>query len=80
MTTPKPLWQPSEDRVRGSQMYEFLTRAAQRHGVKRDWESLRRWAIERRDLFWQEMIEYAGIEPSSPASATCVGDGMLGTT
>ena len=80
MTTPKPLWQPSEDRAGGSQMYEFLTRAAERHGVKRDWESLRRWAIERRDLFWQEMLEFAGIEPSTPASAAYVGEGMLGTS
>ena len=80
MTAPQPLWQPSEQRILRSQMHEFMTRMSERRGVPADWESLRNWAVERRDLFWAEMLEFAEIEPSTPASATYSGKGMLGTT
>ncbi len=76
----QPLWQPSPDRIRKTQLRDFMQRMHERHGVSDNWESLRQWSIDRRDLFWAEMLEHASIEPSAPASATCAGEGMLGTT
>ncbi|MBK8916105.1 MAG: acetoacetate--CoA ligase [Phycisphaerales bacterium] len=77
--TAAPLWRPDPGRVRASQMHAFLERVAERHGVARDYESLRRWSIERRDLFWAEMMEFAGVRLHHPATATFSGEGMLGT-
>jgi len=73
------LWKPSEDRVHQSQMFQFMTTVASRHGVQPDWQSLRRWSIERRELFWKELLEFAEVKPSRPADATMTGEGMLGT-
>ena len=36
--------------------------------------------VERGVLFWAEMVEFAGVRAHSAAEATCVGEGMLGTT
>jgi acetoacetyl-CoA synthetase len=74
------LWQPSRERVRSSQMYDFMARVAARHGIAAEWEGLRRWAIENPAEFWAELLDYAGIEPSTPARAVMTGRGMLGTT
>ena len=73
------LWKPSEDRVHQSQMFKFMTTVASRHGVQPDWQSLRRWSIERRDLFWNDLLEFAEVKPSRPADATMRGEGMMGT-
>ncbi|QOJ13467.1 MAG: acetoacetate--CoA ligase [Planctomycetia bacterium] len=77
--TAAPLWRPDPDRVRASQMHAFLERVAERHGVTRDHESLRRWSIERCDLFWAEMMEFAQVRLRHAPSATFSGSGMLGT-
>jgi acetoacetyl-CoA synthetase len=60
-------------------MHEFLSRMSARHGFPADWESLRRWSVERRDLFWSELLRLARIEPSTGPGATYTGEGMLGT-
>ena len=79
MTTRAPLWQPSPERVRQTQMYQFMTRVAERHGVTPEWEAFRQWAIERSDLFWEELRQFAQVEPSTPAQTLRAGTGMLGT-
>ncbi len=68
-----PIWQPANERVERSQMHQFMRRMGERHGVGQDWESLRRWAIRHREVFWPEMLEFAGIDPDS--AATCTVDG-----
>jgi len=60
-------------------MYDFMHRIAQRHGVKAEWEPLRRWSVERPDLFWEELLSYVGIQPSKPHRQVMTGSGMLGT-
>jgi acetoacetyl-CoA synthetase len=79
MPTPVPLWQPSTEQRKRSQMYEFMTRTASRLGFKPEWEQLRHWAIESPDQFWGEFLSWSGVEPSTPAQAVMVGEGMLGT-
>ena len=73
------LWEPSAQRARQSQMFQFMTRVADQHGVPAEWEALRRWAIDRRDLFWEELRQFVGVEPSTPATSVESGAGMLGT-
>lgn len=79
MGTSKLLWKPSPEQARKSQMHAFLTRVAQRHGIATEWEALRRWSIEHRDQFWEELLEYAGVQASAPARTVMSGRGMLGT-
>ncbi len=79
MSNATPLWQPSEDRVLRSRMWEFMQRVAQRHNVPAEWEALRRWSIQHRGTFWQEILHYAEIELSEPPSAAFSGTDMLDT-
>ena len=79
MPTPQPLWTPSAERVRRSQMSQFMQRIAQRHGVPADWESLRKWSVARRDLFWSELADFAQVHFSKPAHAVFAGDHMMST-
>jgi len=76
MSTSELLWQPSPERVARSQMHEFMQRMADRHGIGCDWESLRRWAIERREVFWPEFLAYAGIELATPWRDVYRGQGI----
>jgi acetoacetyl-CoA synthetase len=69
MTTPKLLWQPTHDQIKRTQMYAFMTTLADKYGFKPDWPSLHKWSVDRRDRFWQEMWNFAGIEASKPATA-----------
>ena len=80
MVSGRKLWQPSEQQIANSQMHAFMTRVSERHGVEPAWESLRRWAIDQRGVFWSEFLEFAGVQPSTLARAPFTGSGMLETT
>ena len=79
MPSRSPLWTPSPQRAQASQMHQFLRLMADKHCVAPEWEALRTWAIDRRDLFWSEFLEFAQILPSVPAERPVVGEGMLDT-
>ncbi len=79
VSEPELLWQPSQERIRGTQMYAFMTRAAKRYGFAADWPSLHRWSVQHRDQFWQQMLDFSQIKPTRPATAVHTGEGMLGT-
>jgi len=88
MSSDTLLWQPSDLRRRGTQMHAFMTRCARQHGLAisensgdayADYATLHRWSVEHRDLFWSDMIEWAGIRPMQAAEEACRGTGMLGT-
>jgi len=80
MPTSKMLWKPSTKQAEASQMHEFMSRVAEQHGVAPEWNAIRRWAIEHPALFWPAMLEYARIEPTTPAREAMCGEGMLDTT
>ena len=79
MSTGRKLWQPTDEQITRTHMHAFMTRMVQRHGVKPEWEALRTWAIEQRGVFWSELLEFVGVEPSAPAQAVVRGDDMLTT-
>lgn len=79
MPVDRPLWQPSDDRIRRSHMFQFLTRCSARHHFNPDWNSLRDWSVARPADFWSEMLDYAEIRLSRAADAPMSGHGMLGT-
>jgi acetoacetyl-CoA synthetase len=79
MSDPTPLWQPSPERIRQSQMYDFMNRVARQQGIAAEWEALRQWSLDHPEQFWPAMLEYAQVQPSAPARAVVTGRGMLGT-
>jgi len=79
MSGPELLWRPSDERTAGTQMYSFMSQAARRYGFGADWPSLHRWSVEHRDQFWGDMLDFAAIRPTKPATTVETGNGMLGT-
>ncbi len=73
------MWQPSGDRAKRSQMHEFMTRMAAKYGFAADYASMHRWSVAKRDQFWGEFLEFAGIAASRSATSVESGRGMLGT-
>ncbi|MFQ5413173.1 MAG: acetoacetate--CoA ligase [Phycisphaerae bacterium] len=80
MSHPRPLWQPSPERIRHTRMHAFMTAMADRYGFTPDWPSLHDWSVTRRDEFWREMLAVSEIAPSAEANAVSKGTGMLDTT
>ncbi|MFQ5805690.1 MAG: acetoacetate--CoA ligase [Phycisphaerae bacterium] len=79
MSSGRKLWQPADQQIAQTHMHAFMTRIAERHGIKPEWEALRTWAIEQRRSFWPELLEFAGVEPSAPPRTVVSGEGMLDT-
>ncbi len=57
-----PLWQPSEERILGSNLADFM------EAVEKDWNvtidgfsALYRFSVEDKEKFWQSLRDYAGI-------------------
>lgn len=76
MTSRDKLWEPDPARVANTQMFQFLERVASQHGIEKDWDSLRRWSVDSHQLFWSELLEFVGIEPTSAAETVLEGTGM----
>jgi len=61
----EPLWTPTEERARGTNMYAFMQRINEKFGTSfAGYDELRRWSIEHIPEFWAEMWEVAGIRTS----------------
>ena len=69
MPSAELLWQPTDERAHRSQMYAFTARMAAKYGFAADYPSLHRWSITRRDQFWKEMFDLAGIQATKAATA-----------
>jgi acetoacetyl-CoA synthetase len=58
----KILWQPSEDRIRNSNMFKFITFVNDRYGFNfRDYDALYHWSIQHIADFWGAFWEFAHI-------------------
>ncbi|AMW34320.1 acetoacetyl-CoA synthetase [Haematospirillum jordaniae] len=56
------LWQPSDERIRASNLFSFMTRINDRYGVSlADYESLHRWSVENIPAFWQEVWAFCEL-------------------
>ncbi|HEX4248777.1 MAG TPA: acetoacetate--CoA ligase [Pseudonocardia sp.] len=78
-STRELLWTPSEERVRGSRMADFLA------GVNRDrtlslvgYDELWRWSVEDLDGFWGSIWSYFDVIASARPSAVLEGRDMPG--
>ena len=63
----KMLWQPSEERIKGTRMYRFMNFVNDRHGGNfSDYQSLYSWSVENIADFWADIWEFASIKASEP--------------
>jgi acetoacetyl-CoA synthetase len=61
----KPLWEPSAQRIKDSNMYRFMQGVNHSHGTAfTDYDGLYRWSVENIAAFWAEMWRFAGIKAS----------------
>ncbi|MEJ5347361.1 MAG: acetoacetate--CoA ligase [Desulfosoma sp.] len=56
------LWQPSEERIRSTNMYHFMQYVNEKHSKTfRSYDDLYRWSIEDIPTFWATLWDYAGF-------------------
>ncbi len=62
---PKPLWEPSEQRIKNSNMYRFMQSVNQTHGTDfADYDALYQWSVTNIEAFWAELWRFAEIKAS----------------
>ena len=62
----KPLWKPSEQRIKASNMYRFMQDVNNTYGTHcADYDALYQWSVENIAAFWAEMWRFAGIKASN---------------
>ena len=62
MDDTRPLWQPSEDRIRRTNMVRFMEDVEEDWNVDiRDYAELYRFSIEEKEKFWTSLKDYAQI-------------------
>jgi acetoacetyl-CoA synthetase len=63
----KKLWQPSEERIKSTNMYKFMNLINEKYGHNLDeYESLYEWSIQNIPDFWATMWDFAEIKASHP--------------
>ena len=61
MSLTTPLWQPSSQRIRQSNLNGFIQRVTAAYPQVDDYDSLYRWSIERSDQFWSALWDFSGV-------------------
>lgn len=63
----KLLWQPSEERIRSTNMYRFMMFINERYNKDfTEYAPLYQWSVDHIPEFWASMWEFAGIKASEP--------------
>ncbi len=61
----QPLWRPSAQRIKASNMYQFMQGVNRNYGTNFDqYGALYEWSIENISGFWAELWRFAGIKAS----------------
>ena len=63
----KMLWKPSDQRVRETNMYRFMTQVNQKYKKNfADYDSLYQWSVQNIPEFWALVWDFVGIKASKP--------------
>jgi acetoacetyl-CoA synthetase len=68
----RPLWQPSPERARKTNLIAFKALVEREHGIALpDYHALWRWSVEQSEAFWRAMWDFGGIigEPGATVLA-----------
>lgn len=61
----KPLWVPSEENIKKTNISRFINLVNKRHGLKiRSYDDLYRWSVENIKDFWEAMWKFADVMAS----------------
>jgi acetoacetyl-CoA synthetase len=61
----EPLWKPSEQRIKESNMYGFMQKINQTHGTSfADYDALYKWSVENIEDFWAEVWSFTEVKAS----------------
>src|SRR5471032_477244 len=64
------LWQPSAERISKTRMDAFRRFINQRHDLEiADYPAMHQWSIDRREAFWQAIVDFFDIQFRDPPSA-----------
>jgi acetoacetyl-CoA synthetase len=64
---PEKLWEPSEERVRSTNMYRFMTRVNERYGKNfTEYSPLWEWSVDHLEDFWTTAWDFLDIKVSVP--------------
>jgi acetoacetyl-CoA synthetase len=67
------LWQPSAERISKSRMEAFRRLINHRYDLAiDDYPALHQWSIERREDFWQAIVDFYDVEFHTPPSAVLI--------
>ena len=62
----KKLWEPSEEQIKSSNMYAFMTGVNKKYGTDcSEYNALWDWSVNHIPEFWAEMWDFAGIKAST---------------
>ena len=64
---PKKLWEPSEERIKSTNMYRFMTRVNDTYDKEfTEYTPLWEWSVENLEDFWTEAWDFLDIKVSAP--------------
>ncbi len=64
---PKKLWEPSEERIRSTNMYRFMTQVNEKYGKQfNEYTQLWEWSVENLEDFWATAWDFLDIKTSVP--------------
>lgn len=64
---PKKLWEPSEERIRSTNMYRFMSRVNEKYGKHfNEYTPLWEWSVENLEDFWATAWDFLDIKASVP--------------
>ncbi|MBN1574085.1 MAG: acetoacetate--CoA ligase [Deltaproteobacteria bacterium] len=80
MTSDKPLWKPSEERIKGTNMYRFMNYINERFSKDfKTYDPMWEWSIENIPDFWEAIWDFMNIVHSKKYDKVLVdGDKMPG--
>ena len=75
-----PLWKPSAERIKNSNLTDLMTRLKEQKGLEfKSYDELYEWSVAERADFWESVWEYGGIIASKGYDEVLVdGDKMPG--
>ncbi|MGD8568602.1 MAG: acetoacetate--CoA ligase [Gammaproteobacteria bacterium] len=63
----KPLWQPTKEQQKNSNMARFMERVNHAHQLSlSDYPALHQWSIENKEDFWTAVWDFCGVVASQP--------------
>ena len=67
----KLLWSPQPERVKASQLFQFIQVVNQQHGTAfSNYQDLYQWSVNHIELFWETFLSYSGMSLTTPSQIT----------